>query len=91
MPKVKALVRGGGMWPDAPTHAHYSSELTIAARRLAEAALDQLGKLGVRVTLDESARARFSAARRMPIEARRLIELHGDAIEALLRERASSK
>lgn len=91
MPKVKALVRGGGMWPDAPAPAHYSSELTPAARRAAEAALAQLTALSVTVYLDETGRAKFRAGRRIPTEVQLPIERSGDLIEALLRQRDLSK
>ena len=79
------------MWPDAPTPAHHPPELTFAARRAAEAALAQLTALSVTVYLGADGRARFRAGRRIPTEARRAIELSGDAIEALLCERDLSK
>lgn len=85
MPKVKALVRGGGMWPDAPAHAHYSSDLTLAAKRLAESVIDDLARAGVRVTLDKLGKAHFSSGRTPSRDARLAIERHGDLIESFLR------
>ena len=54
-----------GQWPDSPTAAHHPVGLTVAARRLAEAALEELGRFGVVVTLDEEGRARFRATMAM--------------------------
>ena len=36
-----------GQWPDSPMPAHHSTGLTFAARRLAEAALEELARHGV--------------------------------------------
>jgi hypothetical protein len=86
--RVKSQLRYGvGMWPDSPTHAHHPAGLTVAARRLAEAALEELGRFGVAVTLDKTGRAHFRAANNPSRVARLAIERHGDLIEAYLRER----
>jgi hypothetical protein len=77
-----------GLWPDSRAPAHHSPELTIAAQRLAAAALEELGRLGVTVTLDKAGRAPFSSVRIPSRDARPAIERSGDLIEALLRERA---
>jgi hypothetical protein len=76
-----------GLWPHSPIRAHHSIGLTVAARRLAEAALEELGRLGVVATLDQTGRAHFRATY-TPLRAARLaIERHGDLIEAYLIER----
>ena len=77
-----------GQWPDSPMPAHHSTGLTVAARRLAEAALEELARHGVIAALDEAGRARFSPTKVSSRDARRVIELQGDLIEALLVERA---
>ena len=48
MAKVKSQLRFG-QWPDSLAAARLQPELTVAARRLAAAALEELGKLGVTV------------------------------------------
>jgi hypothetical protein len=89
MGKIKSQLRYG-LWPDSPTPAHHHHVgLTVAARRLAEAALEELGRFGVAVTLDKTGRAHFRPTRMLPPAARLAIERHGDLIEAYLAERAS--
>ena len=78
------------MWPDSPMPMHHPVGLTVAARRLAEAAIEELGRLGVAVTLDKTGRAHFRAAYSPSRTVRPAIERHGDLIEAYLRERSSS-
>jgi hypothetical protein len=63
--------------------------LTVAARRLAEAVLEDLGRFGVVATLDEAGRARFQTSKVLPPAAKLAIERHGDLIEAHLREAAT--
>ena len=60
--------------------------LTIADRRLVEATLEELGRLGVTVGTDVgTGRARFfSSSKIAPATAKHLIETHGDLIEAYL-------
>jgi hypothetical protein len=88
MSKVKAQSRHG-LWPDGPAPIdHPQPQLTVAARRLAEAALEELGRLGVTVTLDKTGRAHFRATKVPPPTARLAIERHGDLIEAYLIEAA---
>jgi hypothetical protein len=54
MGRTRSQLRFGvGMWPDSPTSAHHPAGLTVATRRLAETALEELGRLGVAVTLDD--------------------------------------
>jgi hypothetical protein len=77
-----------GLWPESTEPAHHHVGLTVAARRLAESALEELGRLGVVVTLDEEGRARFRPTRILPHAAKLAIERQGDVIEALLIERA---
>ena len=85
MAKTKAHLRRG-LWPDSRTPMHQSSELTVAARRLAAAAIEELGRLGVTVVLDGTSRARFSSVSIPSRDARLIIETRGDLIEAFLRE-----
>ena len=87
--KTKSRLRFGvGMWPDSPTPAQDHVGLTGAARHLAESVLEDLGKLGIAVTLDETGRAHFRATRAIPPAAKLAIERHGDLIEPYLIERA---
>jgi hypothetical protein len=86
MGRIRSQLRFG-LWPDSPAPAHHPAGLTVAARRLAEAALEELGRLGVVVTLDEEGKARFRATYTPSRAARFAIERHGDLIEAYLRER----
>jgi hypothetical protein len=87
MAKLKSQLRFG-QWPHIPAPARLQPELTVAVRRLAAAALEELGKLGVTVTLSESGRAHFSGGRFAPPAARLTIERQGDLIESCLIERA---
>jgi hypothetical protein len=57
-------------------------------RRLAEAALEELNRLGVTVELNKTGKAHFHATRIPPPVARLTIERQGDLIEAYLIERA---
>jgi hypothetical protein len=86
MSRIKSQLRFG-LWPETGETAPHHAGLTLAARRLAEATVAELGRLGVVVTL-EGGRARFRA-KVLPSAARRLIETHGDLVEAFLHERAS--
>ena len=69
-----------GLWPETRGHADHP-ELSDRARRQAEAALEELGRIGTEVRL-EGGRVRFSG--KMPQVAVNLIERFGDQIEALL-------
>jgi hypothetical protein len=89
MGKVKSQLSRFGYWPPSRAAAHDPPQLTIAAKRLATSAIEELNRLGVAVTLDTDAqggsiRARFRSAKAMSSAARRMIELHGDLIEAHL-------
>ena len=64
------------------------AELTVAARRMAASALEELSRLGVTVELDKAGKAHFHATRIPPPAARLTIERQGDLIEAYLIERA---
>lgn len=76
------------MWPEAPP-AREPIELTAAARRQAEAALEQLKRAGVKAHLDGAGRARFRSHKVPPVAARLIIERMGDQIEAVLNARAA--
>jgi hypothetical protein len=47
--------------------AHHAVGLTVAARRLAEAALEELGRFGGVVTLDEEGKARFCSIKALAV------------------------
>ena len=88
MSKTKSQLRYGIMWPEARESAHHHVGLTVAARRLAEATLEELGRAGVVVTLDdETGKAHFRATYTPSRAARLAIERQGDLVEALLVER----
>jgi hypothetical protein len=88
--RIKSQLRYGIMWPESRAQAHLQPlGLTPAARRVAEAALAELGRLGVTATLDDEGKARFRATKAPPLAAKRTIETHGDVIEAYLVESAS--
>jgi hypothetical protein len=87
MGKVKSQLRFG-LWPDSSASMNQPPELTVAARRAAVSALEELGKLGVTVELDKAGKAHFHATRIPPSAARLTIERQGDLIEAYLIERA---
>jgi hypothetical protein len=77
--------------PESKERARHDVGLTIAARRLAESALEELGRLGVVAALDDEGRARFRATRALPPAARRVVETFGDVVEVYLRERNSGE
>ena len=66
MGKTKSQLRFG-QWPDSPAPAHDAVGLTVAARRLAEAALEELGRFDGVVTLDEEGKARFRSIKALPV------------------------
>ena len=78
-----------GLWPDSSTPASHPAELTAAAKRAAQAAIEALNKAGVIATLDETGRARFRSQRIPSRDARLMIEKHADLIEAYLNEQAT--
>jgi hypothetical protein len=84
MSKTKAQLRLG-MWPDGVAPARHHVGLTAAARRLAAAALEELGRLGVTADLDKAGRAHFRAAGISSRDARLVIERYGDLVEAFLK------
>ena len=93
MKKSKSQLRHFGYWPPSRAAAHDPPQLTVAAKRLAMSAIEELNRLGVTVTLDKDAqdgrsgiRARFRSVKAMPSAARRMIELRGDLVEAHLIE-----
>lgn len=88
MGKTRSQLRHVGYWPDSPAPVHHPAGLPVAARRLAEAALEELGQFDVVVTLDQAGKARFRVTRILPPAARLAIERHSDLIEAYLVERA---
>jgi hypothetical protein len=81
MGRAKAQLR---YWPDGSAPMNYPAELTVAAKRVAASALEELNRLGVSVRLDKAGRANFRAAKVLPPAAKRMIEIHGDLIEAYL-------
>jgi hypothetical protein len=83
--KIKSQLRFG-LWPETRESAPHHVGLTLAARRLAEATLEELSRLGVIVTLEDG-RARFRAAKVLSPAAKRVIETHADLIESFLKER----
>jgi hypothetical protein len=83
--RIKSQLRFG-LWPESRETAPNHVGLTVAARRLAESTLEDLGRLGVIVTL-ENGRARFHTAKVLPPSAKRVIETHVDLIESFLKER----
>ena len=64
-----------------------SSQSRLGA--LAASVLEELGRLGVTVTLDGDGRARFRSVRIPPLAARLEIERHGPLIEAYLSRRSA--
>ena len=84
--RLKSQLRFGQVvWPETREASSHHVGLTIAARRLAESTLAELTRLGVSVAIDEG-KARFRATRAMPPTAKRIIETHGDLLEAFLKE-----
>jgi hypothetical protein len=59
MGKVKAQLRYA-YWPDGSAPMNYPAELTVAAKRLAASALEELNRLGVNVSLGQ---VHFNATR----------------------------
>ena len=78
MARIKSQLRFG-LWPESKEREHDHMGLTVAARRLADSALDDEG------------RARFRAIRDLPPAAKRIVETHGDVIEVYLREKESNQ
>jgi hypothetical protein len=87
MSKTRSQMRYVGQWPDGYGPSNHPAELTVAARRLAASALEELNRLGVTVELDKAGRAHFRAKRIPPPAARLTIERQGDLIETYLIER----
>ena len=85
MSRTKAQLRSG-MWPEAKETAPHCVGLTPAAKRLAEATVNELRQLGVEITLDHEGKARFRASRMLSAAARLSLESHADLIETYLRE-----
>jgi hypothetical protein len=83
MSKIKSQLKYG-LLSDGSTPE--PARLTRAARDLAASALAELDRLGVAVTL-ETGRARFRGAGLASSDVRRMIERHGDLIEAFLVDR----
>ena len=90
MSKTRSQLRFG-LWPDSPAPAHHPAGLTVAARRLAESTLEELGRFGVAATLDAEGKARFRSIKPLPPAAMRTFETHSDLIEAYLIDRASRR
>jgi hypothetical protein len=88
MGKTRSQLRYIGPGPDGLVPTNHPAELTVAARRIAMSALEELNRLGVDVALDEAGKAHFRATRIPPSAARLTIERQGDLIEAYLIERA---
>jgi hypothetical protein len=75
MSRVQSQLRRFGYWPDGrPASANQPAELTVAARRLAATALEELNRLGVTTELNKAGRAHFHATRIPPPAARLTIE-----------------
>ena len=89
MTRIKSQLRFG-LWPESKEREHHHVGLTVAARRLAEATFEELGRLGVIVNL-EGGKARFRSTKPLPPAAMRIVETHGDVIEAYLREKESNQ
>jgi hypothetical protein len=90
MSKTRSQLRFG-QWPDGRASTDHLPGLTVAARRLAASALEELGRFGVVVWLDKAGRAHFRSARIPSRDARLAIERHGDLIETYLNERAKQE
>jgi hypothetical protein len=87
MGKSRSQLRYVGQWPDGPASTNQSAEPTVAARRMAEAAIAKLNRFGATAVLDEADRAHLRSARILPSAARLTIERQGDLIEAYLIDR----
>jgi hypothetical protein len=81
--RTKALLKLG-LWPPSRAPNNQPTELTPAARTQGLRAIEELGRLGVSVRLEEG-KARFRSLYAMPSAARRIIEVKGDLIEASLK------
>jgi hypothetical protein len=90
MTRIKSQLRFG-LWPESKEREHHHVGLTVAARRLAEATFEELGRFGVVATLDDEGKARFRSIKPLPPAAMRIVETHGDVIEAYLREKESNQ
>jgi hypothetical protein len=91
MARIKSQLRYG-QWPESRETAPHHVGLTLAARRLAESVLEDLGKLGIAVTLDEAGKARFRTPRGISSAlVGPVVERHGDLIDAYLREKESNR
>jgi hypothetical protein len=86
--KARSQLRYVGQWPDGRAPPGQPAELTVAARRMAASALEELNRLGVTAELDRAGKAHFRSVRIPPPAARSMIERQGDLIEAYLIERA---
>ena len=89
--RTRSQLKFVGYWPDGSAPMNYPAELTVAARRLAVSAIEELGRFGVVVWLDRTGRAHFRAAGIPSRDARLMIEKHGDLIETYLVERAKQE
>ena len=91
MSRIKSQLRYG-QWPESKERERHDVGLTVAACRLAETVLEDLGKLGIAVTLDEKSKARFRTPRGISLAlVGPVIERHGDLIEAYLRDKGSNQ
>ena len=90
MGRIKSQLRFG-LWPESRVREHHHLGLTVAARRLAESVLEDLGRSGVVVALDDEAKARFRSIKPLPPAAMRTFETHADLIEAYLGEKESNQ
>jgi hypothetical protein len=88
MSKTRSQMRYVGQWPDGYGPSNHPAELTVAARRAAATALEELNRLGVGVEVDKAGKVHFRSVRVPPPAARLTIERQGDLIEAYLIERA---
>ena len=85
--KIKSQLRFGQVvWPEARAPSSHHIGLSVAARRLAEATLAELTRLGVTVAIDDEGRARFRTTKVLPPTAKRLIETHCDLLETFIKE-----
>jgi hypothetical protein len=79
MNRTRSQLRYVGQWPDGLASINQPAELTVAAQRMAEAALAELSK---------AVKAHFRSVRIPPPAARLTIDRQGDLIGAYLIERA---
>jgi hypothetical protein len=85
---LRAKSLRGGRWPET-LPSREPVELAPAAKKQAEAAIEELQRAGVTAALDDEGRVRFRSAWAPPLAVRMIIERMGDVIEALLIERRS--